>query len=103
MEVGSRRPRRRLRRGGRSGRGLRCSNRRRLFGVGRLVARVAGLPFVLPDPPSGPGDGRYPGDDAEQGQPDEDERKRAGHAGKGSFSTFWLTTCEDPPGAIVTP
>jgi len=24
-------------------------------------------------------------------------------AASGSFATFWLTTCEEPPGAMVTP
>ena len=84
-------------------RSLGCGDRRRLLGVGRLAALVAVLLVGLTHAPAGAGDGGDPGDDAEHGHSDEDEGEGAGHAGSFSFSTFWLTTCDEPPGAIVTP
>ena len=46
---------------------------------------------------------RDAGDHADERGHDEDEIERAGHAGAGSFATFWLTTWDEPPGAMVTP
>ena len=72
------------------------------FPGSKMTGRVAtgGLersPAPDPDEPDGRG-GQH-----DRCDPDDDPEQQVAHAGASTRSTFWLTTCEEPPGAMVTP
>ena len=110
--------------GRRCGRGRCGCRRRRRLGrrLGRRACRRLGRRRLTPAK-EGPGgttatppcadEANRPGADAQDGHHHDDDDVRPDVAGEDqgghadavslSFSTFWLTTWEEPPGAIVTP
>ena len=61
------------------------------------------LVVVLTEPAPAAGHGGAAGHEHQHGHQRQDDDERSHQAGSFSLATFWLTTCEEPPGAMVTP